>query len=1685
MAERKEVVTAEFVANLHSSFKKAVKHFSDQIRTLKTEVDSLNSRFKQTGETIAKDYGQNIKAASAETQRFGSLVKKFGADTTQGFKSALPYFTTMAKGATKGGEALEKANRMATNYVHGLKDLQTKLNTVGKGFAHNDQTLGKWGNSVKAAGIRQGELAGALKITSNGIKMLNPEAQRYLNLTNSQYNALQKLEGRSQGYVQSMQKVWNQTKGNVVAFNDKVKSLDKADKAIARTADTMNKAGKNGQRYYETASRLTVANNMMTKGFIDANGNIAAVANNMGRGVKQAGMFQRAVMGIVDSFKSMARYAAGAMIFYQLFNLFRSATQSIIDFSQGMKDLQAIINATDEDIYKLGETVKVVAANTKYSTTEVAEGMKLLGQAGLSTAEIMQSIEYVAQLATGTMTDFATVSDLMTTTIRAFQMDFLESGRVADVFANAINRSKLTVEKLRVAFNYLAPLARSANITFEETSAALMMLANAGIRASTMGTGMRQILIRLVNPTTAFAEAIEAAGYSTRDFNPLHNDLADIFDRLSEVVPTAAEAIRFFHVRSLPAVMVFASQSGAALREFMKEIEEVGAALRMMTTQTEGLGIKFKQVADRWSVFSVALGQSGVDAGIHLIADAMRGLLAIMTKLVEYSFTTVILAMAATVTAIKGLVGAFNLLKLQAVGAALFGWTGALAAFTVQLKAATVAAYGKAGAIAAVRAALMSLHAISPTGWILALSAAIVGVSTAFNRWRYGTERTLRALSKQRDALQTTADQLSLYREKIEEAVAANKPFMHFVERAAQEIPELRKELIAASKDSKTLLDTMRGFEEVKTGRVLGIMAREAAIAAEEFSKASQILDWLDDFSEKSKIYQAIFEQNYKMMARRQKEVGDAFTQSEARMELYVRTMITQLKKEGTANDELHDKIVDHFEKVTGIKRKYLKVFESIVDDFVKIWIAKDEEMDRQSKRLPKHLQKYADQNQEIADKILKIWVDLVDKRNEIIRLSGVDDLDEEVTANLFGDADRDAQRRLDELTGGAVNLGASLSRVKALMQEMPEDVVKFRNSLGAFEKQDFDLGFIDILEELDKASDSLRKDYLGLSQEEIAAERAAELKLRAIEYAHNEMEKTEKEHQQTLADIRSEGQKAARDRILLMENDLLREERRIIEGNYSEKEKAEKEHQIRMARIRLRTETKLLDVLARPLPSDERKKEKDRIFLEAAKDVASEKASYKGDITDIMEKEDQDAFNRRIDIQQMEHDYLTALARQETDAIEKIHKQHNANLLSLEIEHAKRMREAKEKNFSIADVEKLTEIERDNLEKERDRNIKATEHAQRRQLSQMRADMAERTKSRREAFVAQKTALEHSIAEQLSLVEEGSELYKQIEEKGKQDLLDLTKDFNKENEDLLFERQAILAEASQNEVRIIETNFEHKKALLQREREELAKHLEDSLVAWEWYHIQLRKLEEERDNAITREIGTSWENFKLGLEEAAGEMVSFNEMMFKIGNESVDVLVDGFSEMWSSFVTGTKSAKEAMADFAQSTLKWLTEIILKQMILNAISGFFNKGGPVTTGRSSPEGGVSNFSSGGKIEGHSKNKTEDNILAKVTAGEYVLKVDAVKHYGEDFINALNNLQVPKFAKGGIVGNSLPQTTPNKQPDKINFVMNVENKAGAEVHMDQPTFDGVRWVANMFITAANNNVSGVRDLLGTR
>ena len=677
---------------------------------LQSSMDTLNNAVK-AGQSAMKGYALSsnatvsaIKGAAGESLKFKQALGQLNsvaAKTKTGFDTAYSTLMKVEKAIHVTGQQMTAAGKNGQEFVNTANRMSLvnqvlagKLKATSTGFQ----------KVIEKTSTLEKQKASLINKYSEHSKKLS----EFLPKLDSEEMSINQVEKAMQGYI-NRQKEYAKSTDSFIKTKERLISkypeLRKQIEVVSKQVANGNITWSEGERVLR---KVAQAHKDVSSAYQGLNKQISRVKDGLDR--------------LKDAFKVTAAYGVAATAIYSVVNAFKSGLQAIVDYDQGLMNLQAITGATDSEVSAMGSTIENVAETTKFSTGEVAAGMVLLGQAGFDAGESISAIQATANLATGTLSDMATTTDLLTTTVRAFNLDAIESGRVADVMANAVNKSKLTIDKLRTAFNYVAATAAQAGISLEGTAATMMVLSNNGLRASSIGTGLRQVLSRLLKPNEKLGAALEAVGLNLKDIDPktvgwrktLESLIAVLYDSESKTVDMS-KAFDLFSLRgSQAATVIVKSFVSGNYEQALQKVYELGTAEEMAAKQAKGLGVKIKNLVDRAKVLAVAVGKSGLAGVLKVVIDGFRALMSGLTMLVSTIGGQLVLQIAAWTASLwgahKALMALFVLLRNTTV----------IQAFTMMFT-------GKAGLIGALTTAgsslLVFLKRINPI--ILAVGALI------------------------------------------------------------------------------------------------------------------------------------------------------------------------------------------------------------------------------------------------------------------------------------------------------------------------------------------------------------------------------------------------------------------------------------------------------------------------------------------------------------------------------------------------------------------------------------------------------------------------------------------------------------------------------------------------------------------------------------------------------------------------------------------------------------------------------------------------------------------------------------------------------------------------------------------------------------------------------------------------
>lgn len=358
------------------------------------------------------------------------------------------------------------------------------------------------------------------------------------------------------------------------------------------------------------------------------------------------------------------------------------AVNEAANFESAMSQVLALTQANEEQFTALNDSAKELGRTTKFSAEEAAGGMKFLAQAGFETNEIISAMPTVLDLAAAANLDLAQSADIVTNIMAGFGVETKDLEEKANVLTKAFTSANTDLIGLGQGMKFVGPISKSMGVSFEETSASLGTLADAGIQFGTGGTALRQILIRLAKPSAEAEKELSKLGITLKNEQGNFIGISNVMGQFQESLESVGGGLdktgilaKIFGSRQAAAAAILID-SNKELATFTEELNNSGNIMqKIVDDQLKNLTGSFTLLSSAVSGFLISVGEPFL-AGLRLIALGIGGLINLITSFKE-ALGPVGDAIVLTLGAAAAAVTAFGLaiIALGTILASVVGFT--------------------------------------------------------------------------------------------------------------------------------------------------------------------------------------------------------------------------------------------------------------------------------------------------------------------------------------------------------------------------------------------------------------------------------------------------------------------------------------------------------------------------------------------------------------------------------------------------------------------------------------------------------------------------------------------------------------------------------------------------------------------------------------------------------------------------------------------------------------------------------------------------------------------------------------------------------------------------------------------------------------------------------------------------
>ncbi|AKS69301.1 hypothetical protein NP71_06955 [Staphylococcus schleiferi] len=496
------------------------------------------------------------------------------------------------------GNMVIRVDLDGSGFNKGIAGLNRQMRLVSKEMSANLSKFSRYDNSLEKSKVRVDGLT----------KRQQVQAQKVRELKNN-YDQLSKETGENSAKTQAAAAKYNQAYAELNKYERELNEATVEMKRLETQQRALNTTmGKIGSKFSQWGPKLQ-----------DIGKKMQAVGKSM-------------------TLHVTAPVAAG----------FGLAAKKSIDFDDSMRKVKATSGATSGEFQQLRDKALEMGAKTKFSASQSAEALNYMALAGWDTKDMLNGIDGVMQLAAASGEDLGAVSDIVTDSLTAFGLKAKDSGHFADVLAQTSSKANTDVRGLGEAFKYAAPVAGALGYTVEDTSIAIGLMSNAGIKGEKAGTALRTMFTNLAKPTKAMKNEMEKLGISITDSNGKMLPMRDVMDQLRGKFKglskdqQASAAATIFGKEAMSGALAVINASDEDYKKLTKSIDNsTGASERMSKEMEGGIGGSIRRMKSAIESMAISIGDV-LAPHIRRAADLLASLADKFTSMPGWAKTAVV-----------------------------------------------------------------------------------------------------------------------------------------------------------------------------------------------------------------------------------------------------------------------------------------------------------------------------------------------------------------------------------------------------------------------------------------------------------------------------------------------------------------------------------------------------------------------------------------------------------------------------------------------------------------------------------------------------------------------------------------------------------------------------------------------------------------------------------------------------------------------------------------------------------------------------------------------------------------------------------------------------------------------------------------------------------------------------------
>jgi len=375
------------------------------------------------------------------------------------------------------------------------------------------------------------------------------------------------------------------------------------------------------------------------------------------------------------------------------------------EFELAIKQAQAVTGDLTSTLHDAA-----MASNGVYGPTELAKAYYELGSAGLNANEAIKATSDILDFAAAGMIKMDEAAYAVTSTVKAFGLEWGQTTQVVDAFTQAMNSTAMKAQDFQWVMSSVGAVGKMAGQDFKEVIAGAAAMRDAGVQAQDAGTSIKAALVALMNPSKEANQIIDKLKINIYDASGKMKQWHEIISEFERVLAPYNEQSRNFILTTVAgtdgvrALATGLNMGGTKLAEYVNQMGNADGATKSMAgtmnNSFNGAMLKVNADLERMSdlifedtqsistgllgvIDTLIIGFNNMDESERAVVEGIIGTYGLI--LAVSSLVTVLRTLGITMAMITGPIG-ITLMAITALSGAVMLYKGHQEQLSQELK---------------------------------------------------------------------------------------------------------------------------------------------------------------------------------------------------------------------------------------------------------------------------------------------------------------------------------------------------------------------------------------------------------------------------------------------------------------------------------------------------------------------------------------------------------------------------------------------------------------------------------------------------------------------------------------------------------------------------------------------------------------------------------------------------------------------------------------------------------------------------------------------------------------------------------------------------------------------------------------------------------------------------------------